>query len=398
MLLIHCIHYLISTKLYSLSLFRLVVTLLGLDALEEASVGGLLHVVVVPEKGSTLVLKDTRDPRVLVGDTPDSHTNASLDVHARLGNALESIGLDLELLGSGGRVHTKVNLGVDDVNAKVSSRAESSLEGSLVGSGTGSSGSGLSGKMGLVANTVDADAVGLDELNDALSTLGLLRVVLEVVVIVEELSLTAVLVGEAESDGKEGIADGVVPDAGAVGTVLVQGLVNYVPACANALVAGHDGLDVVLHDANEGLVVEAALRYPGRQLRVPDQSVAVDLELVRLSVCRIAVGISEGVVALVWVDRLKLHRVLGSEGVEVGLDDLAFAGLVAEGQGCADEFPSCLLHGLVEAVLLGLAMAVGTISILARYNGGENLGDLRASNSGAGNRQTGDDAGETHGD
>ena len=398
MLLVHCIHYSISTKSYSLSLFRLVVTLLGLDTLEEASVGGLLHVVVVPEKGSTLVLKDTGNPRVLVGDTPDSHTNASLDVHARLSNTLESIGLDLELLGSGGCEHAEVDFGVDNINAEVSSRAEGSLECCLIGSGTRSARGGLAGKMGLVANTVDADAVGLDELDDTLSTLGLLRVVLKVVVVVEELSLATVLVGEAESDGKEGIADGVVPDTGAVGTVLVQGLVDYVPACANALVAGHDGLDVVLHDANEGLVVESALRYPGRQLRVPDQSVAVNLKLVRLGVCRITVGICEGVIALAWVNRLKLHRVLGSEGVEVGLDDLAFAGLVTKGQGCADELPSSLLHGLIEAVLLGLSMAVGTISVLASYIGGENGSDVRAGNSGTGNRQTGDDAGETHGD
>ena len=138
--LIHCTIYSISTKSYNLSLFRLVVTLLGLDSLEEAGVGRLLLVVVVPEKGSTLVLKDTRDPRVLVGDTPDSHTNASLDSHARLGNTLESIGLDLKLLRSSGGVHAEVDLGVDNVDAKVGSRAESSLESSLVGSGTRSSG------------------------------------------------------------------------------------------------------------------------------------------------------------------------------------------------------------------------------------------------------------------
>ena len=126
---------------------------------------------------------------------------------------------------------------------------------------------------------------------------------------------------------------------------------------------------------------------------------AVNLKLVRLGVCRISIGIRESIVALVGVDRLKLHRVLGGEGVEVGLDDLAFASLIAEGQGCADEFPSCLLHGLVETVLvLGLAMSVGAISMLASHNGGENAGNIRAGNSGAGNRQAGDDAGETHSD
>jgi hypothetical protein len=343
-----------------------VLTLLGLDSLEEAGVSRLLLVVVVPEKCGTLALKDARDPGVLVGDSPDGHTSASLDSHAGFGNTLESIGLDLELLGGGRSVHAEVNLGVDDVNAKISSGTESSLEGTLVGSSTGSSGSGLAGKMGLVANTVDADAVGLDELDDASSTLGLLRVVLKVVVVVEELSLATVLVGKAESNGKEGLADGVIPDTGAVGTVLVQSLVDYIPACANTLVAGHDGLDVVLHDTNKGLVVESALRYPGRQLRVPDEGVAVNLEVVLLGVFSVSVGIRESEVVARWLNGLPLHRVLGSEGVEVGLDDLALTGLVAESQSRADEVASSLLHRLVKTVIVLLAVAVGTISMLAK--------------------------------
>jgi hypothetical protein len=379
-------------------IFRLVLTLLGLDTLEEAGISRLLLVVVVPEKCGTLALKDARDPGVLVGDSPDSHTNASLDSHAGLGDALVSIGLDLELLGGGGSVHAEVNFGVDNVNAKVGSSAESSLEGLLVGSSTGGSGGGLAGKMGLVANTVDADAVGLDELDDASSTLGLLRVVLKVVVIVEELSLAAVLVGEAESNRKEGLADGVVPDTGAVGTVLVQSLVDYIPACANALVASHDGLDVVLHDTNKGFVVESALRYPWRQLRVPDEGVAVNLEVVLLGVFSVSVGIRESKVVARWLNRLPLHRVLGSEGVEVGLDDLALTGLVAESQSRADEVASSLLHGLVKTVIILLVVAVGTISMLASCWYGSNMVCVRAGNGGAGKRQAGDDAGETHSD
>ena len=304
--------------------------LLALDTLEEALVRRLLLVVVIPEKGSTLAREDTRNPRVLVGDTPDSHTNASLNSQARLGNALVSISLDLELLGSSRSVHAEIDLGVDNVDAKISSRAKSSLESLLVGSGSRSSGSGLASKMSLVANTVDANAVGLDELDDALGTLGLLRVVLKVVVVVEKLGLAAVLVGEAESNGKEGLADGVIPDARAVCTVLVQSLVNYVPACADALVAGHNGLDVVLHDADEGLVVKSALRYPGWQLRVPYQGVAMDLEVVFLGVCRISVGVFESEVVAGRFDRFPLHCVLGSEGVEVGLDNFALTSLVAE--------------------------------------------------------------------
>jgi hypothetical protein len=334
--------------------------LLALDTLEKALVRRLLLVVVIPHKGSTLAGEDTRNPRVLVGDTPDSDTNASLDSQARLGNALVSISLDLQLLGSSRSVHAEIELGVDNIDAKVGSRAKSSLESLLVGSGSRSSGSGLASKMSLVANTVDLDAVRLDELDDALGTLGLLRVVLKVVVVVEEIGVAVVLVGEAESNGEEGLADGVIPDTRAVGTVLVQSLVNYVPACADALVAGHNLLNVVLHDADEGLVVEPALRYPGRQLRVPYQVVAMNLEVVLLGVCRIAVGILESEVVAGWFKRFPLHRVLGGEGVEVGLDDFALTSLVAESQSGTNEFPTCLLHGLVKAVIV-LAMARGTM-------------------------------------
>lgn len=66
--------------------------------------------------------------------------------------------------------------------------------------------------MGLQTDAVDLDAVGLDELQDALGTERFGACIFEVVVVVVELGLVVVLVREAEGDGKVGFADGVVPD------------------------------------------------------------------------------------------------------------------------------------------------------------------------------------------
>ena len=63
---------------------------------------------------------------------------------------------------------------------------------------------------------------------------------------------------------------------------------------------------------------------------MPYQSVAMDLKVVFLGVCRISVGVLESEVVAGRFDRFPLHCVLGSEGVEVGLDDFALTSLVAE--------------------------------------------------------------------
>ena len=63
---------------------------------------------------------------------------------------------------------------------------------------------------------------------------------------------------------------------------------------------------------------------------MPYQSVAMDLKVVFLGVCRISIGVLESEVVAGRFNRFPLHRVLGSEGVEVGLDDFALTSLVAE--------------------------------------------------------------------
>lgn len=77
--------------------------------------------------------------------------------------------------------------------------------------------------MALQADAIDAGAVGLDQLDDAGGALGLVRAVLEVVVVVEKAGVWVGGLGVLEGDGDVGLADGLEEDVVAIGTVLVQG-------------------------------------------------------------------------------------------------------------------------------------------------------------------------------
>lgn len=158
--------------------------LLSTKAFDDRGIRWLLVIVLVPEKGRSLSGENTRNPAVLIGDTPNSHTNALLDVNARLGNALVRIGLNGKLLGSSRSVHTDVDLCVSNVDALVSGGAESGSQSLLIWGGAWSGGSCLAGEMGLVTDAIDLDAVGLDELHDTLSTESLVAVELEVVIVI----------------------------------------------------------------------------------------------------------------------------------------------------------------------------------------------------------------------
>jgi hypothetical protein len=72
------------------------------------------------------------------------------------------------------------------------------------------------------------DTVALDELDNALGTKSLVAIVLEVVVVVEEMRLGAGLLGELEGQREESLADGVIEWRRAVGTILVESLVDNV--------------------------------------------------------------------------------------------------------------------------------------------------------------------------
>jgi hypothetical protein len=118
---------------------------------------------------------------------PDGHSDATLHSNAGPGNAIPCSGLNLQLLGGGRGVHADIDLGVDNINALVGCSLESSLEGLLIRGGARGSRRGLAREMGLVTDTVDPEAVGLDKLDNALRTSGLVAVVLKVVVVVYRL-------------------------------------------------------------------------------------------------------------------------------------------------------------------------------------------------------------------
>lgn len=346
---------------------------------QETIVRRLLLEVLIEQQRRAFPSKHTRNPGVLVRDAPDGHANTSLDGQAAGSHALVSRNLGSRLLGGDGGVQAHVDLGVDDIDTQVGGCAKRGLENGLFGRWAGCGRSVLGGNVALVANAVDLDAVGLDELDDAGSAGSLRAVELEVVVVVVQLGV-AVLLGQLEGDGQVGLADGVVPYAFAIGAVLVQRFVDYIPSGAVVLVAAGKSLDVVLHDLNEGGVGEVAVGHPLWKLRMPDKVVAVDLQLVLLCVVDVAVRVLEGKVAARGLGRLPLLRVLGSDRVEFLLDDFRLSSLVAvEGQGGADEAAAALLHGLVEAVVLAVI-----------------LGLAGRSNDRAGERQTGDDVGEVH--
>lgn len=202
--------------------------------------------------------------------------------------------------------------------------------------------------------TIDSHAVRLDQLDDALCALGLGAVVLEVVVVVVQLGALCVLCGQAERNGEVGLANGVEEHALPVGAVLVEGLVDHVPASACALPAASDVLDVVLDDGDQRLVVETAARNPGGQLAVPDQGVAVDLLVVLLCKGNNSITTGKGEVVTGWLGGFPFHGVLRRDRVEVLVDDLGLGRLIADSQSCSKEVAASVTECLVEAGFLGL--------------------------------------------
>ena len=216
-------------------------------------------------------------------------------------------------------------------------------------------GANCRGGLDWTALTINAHAVRLDQLDDALRALRLRAVVLKVVVVVVQLRALCVLGRQAERNGDVRLTNGVEEHALPVSTILVECLVDHIPACAGALPAARDVLDVVLHNRDQRLVVEAAAGDPCGELGVPDQRVAVDLGVVLLGEGDDGITTSKGEVVARRLGGFPLHGVLGRHRVEVLGHDLGLRGLIADRQRGADELAVALLEGLVQAgLLLGL--------------------------------------------
>jgi hypothetical protein len=154
---------------------------LTVQHIQEGLVGGLLLVVVVPQQRITLSRERSRDPRVLVCNTPEGDTDAARDVDTALRYACVSCSMRGQLLLVAGCVHADVKLGVCDIDAEAGVVVKHTSQGRYAGSDRASGACRLGQKVSLQTNTIDLHAPGLDELDNAHSTLVLGRAVLEVV-------------------------------------------------------------------------------------------------------------------------------------------------------------------------------------------------------------------------
>jgi hypothetical protein len=250
---------------------------------------------------------------------PARNTDTVLDVQARV--------LGLEVVG--GRSTGNIELG----NGTLGSSSAESLHGLLDTVGTRPAAA-------VGTDAVDGNASGaplLDVFDHTLS----LAVVGNVKVVVVDVQLAGGVGRTCSLEGNADVvlADDIEPVALPEGSVLVEDLVHDVlgllASCGSfeeclcaypdedlALVAAHDGLDVILHHGNQSVLV-VDLGDPGRQLRVPNERVTADELAVALGPVDDSVGTSELEVATRRLSGIELHRVLGGDLAEVGLCDVA---------------------------------------------------------------------------
>lgn len=275
-----------------------------------------------------------------------------LDIDARLCDPCVRIRLRLELRIGDRKRESDIQFRVRDLDAQIRVQLQHIGQSRDIRCDATATGlCRLAGQMGLQTHPVDLDAIGLDELEDALGAQGFGAAVFEVVVVVEEQGFVVVLCGQLEGDGDVGFADCLVPDGFAVGAVFIEccdlllsaanhaiasdcrilgphgadgimsrgwhTFIDDIPLRAFALVASGYFLDVVLHDGNQRLVVEPALANPSGQLRMPDKRVATQLFLVLVREIDNRVGTCKGKVVAGGLGGLPFHCVFGSDGVEV---------------------------------------------------------------------------------
>ena len=178
--------------------------------------------------------------------------------------------------------------------------------------------------MRLEPNTIDLNVCRLERSNGVDGTLGTGTTRLDTVVVVVELDvglcLLDGLLGSLKGNGEESrandLVEGVrlVPAAGAV-----EGFVDNVPGVAAAAPVLNQVGDVVLEDADHGLVGDAAgheVKEPGRVLVVPAQVVAAHVLAVVLGNVNDDVTTGVGEVVALGLRVLPLHVVGGGDGAE----------------------------------------------------------------------------------
>ena len=179
--------------------------------------------------------------------------------------------------------------------------------------------------MALHAHTVDAQAFGLEVPDQPADGLALFLTGQRVVVVVQ-LGIGVGLVGGAEGQFDELLAQKVEVGRLAERAVVLDGLVHHIPAVYLTLEVADDGLDVLDEPLPEYFLGGRTGRItvgkpPVGSLRVPDEAVPQHLQLVLLTVADELIGYAEVEDALGRSQRLRLHTVLGHGAVEVLVDD-----------------------------------------------------------------------------
>lgn len=112
------------------------------------------------------------------------------------------------------------------------------------------------------------------------------------------------------------------------------------------LVPSHDGVDVVLHDRLQGLVVPVSVSNPAGQLAVPDQGVAAEFVASRGGSIGVLISRAPVELAAVGLDGLPLHGVLRGDGSKLILvvENVGFLVVTANGESCTEVLLASSLH------------------------------------------------------
>lgn len=110
---------------------------------------------------------------------------------------------------------------------------------------------------------------------------------------------------------------------------------------------------MVVHDLDQGCVIETSLGNPLWKLGVPDKCVAVNLLLVLLCIGSNGVSTCEGVLTTSWLSRLPFHGVLRGDGAKIVviINDcpLCCINWVADSQGSTNEGAALSNDGCMKA-------------------------------------------------
>lgn len=107
---------------------------------------------------------------------------------------------------------------------------------------------------------------------------------------------------------------------------------------------------MVCHNTNERSIIETTVRHPGRELAVPNQSMATKLKSPLCCIVGNCVRSAPRKLISIWFSCIPLHGVLRSDWSEICfvIDDIAFGTVATDRQRCANVRTSLGCNGTLE--------------------------------------------------